>query len=441
MKLIFAQVGVERLDWFGFGVASANRTAAFIACLIVVSWIFAAIFKKTGFWISIILSLVLYYFLVQTQSRGAFVALIVSMAIFFSFAKIEYNKLRTFALLATVVVAGFMYLNSPISTRMGNMLALQSSSANCRADIYLSGIKMLTDAPNGVMVEKSPSEIYMHWYQNPDDSESYISMINSHLEFMCRYGFFIRFTYIVLWVFIFCITFPIKRNAINATAFAIWICFFICASFSNVANFWVLWVIPLAIFVFAIKHNRERLLSAKFYAAALLLSAFPISALYTFSYTLPRNCKLRFLSNGDIVCGNSQCIKYLLFSPSEKTIGTRFGSELVQFCKENGAGVLITSVPPTGGFKCAIICDAKNVSELSGIKAKRMVLLNAQFDYSFSKFKDGNISIYLGGFSDWRNRKAWENIARDNRRIKTVILEDAAYYIPNWTRFFTYEND
>lgn len=46
MKLIFAQVGVERLDWFGFGVASANRTAAFIACLIVVSWIFAAIFKK-----------------------------------------------------------------------------------------------------------------------------------------------------------------------------------------------------------------------------------------------------------------------------------------------------------------------------------------------------------------------------------------------------------
>jgi predicted membrane protein len=73
MKLIFAQVGVERLDWFGFGVASANRTAAFIACLIVASWIFAAIFKKTGFWISIILSLVLYYFLVQTQSRGAFV--------------------------------------------------------------------------------------------------------------------------------------------------------------------------------------------------------------------------------------------------------------------------------------------------------------------------------------------------------------------------------
>lgn len=158
MKLIFAQVGVERLDWFGFGVASANRTAAFIACLIVASWIFAAIFKKTGFWISIILSLVLYYFLVQTQSRGAFVALIVSMAIFFSFAKIEYNKLRAFALLATVVVAGFIYLNSPISTRMGDMLALQSSSANCRADIYLSGIKMLTDAPNGVMVEKSPSD-------------------------------------------------------------------------------------------------------------------------------------------------------------------------------------------------------------------------------------------------------------------------------------------
>ena len=438
---VIAQIGVERLDWFGFGVASANRTAAFIACAIVASWIFAAIFKKAGFWISIILSLVLFYFLVQTQSRGAFVALIVSMAIFFPFTKIGYNRFRVFALLATVVVAGFIYFNSSISTRMANMAVLQSSSANCRADIYLSGIKMLTDAPNGVAIEKSPAEIYMRWYQNPDDSESYISMINSHLEFMCRCGFFIRFAYIAFWAFIFYITFPVKRNAINAVAFATWICFFLCASFSNVANFWVLWVIPLAMLVFAAIHNRECLLSVKFYAAVLLLTIFSISALYAFSYILPRNCKLRFLSNGDVICGNSQCIKYLLISPSEKTIGTRFGSELAQFCKGNDSGILTANIQSTGEFECAIICDAKNVSELSAIKAKRKILLNPQADDSFSKFKDENISIYLGGFSDWRNRKAWENTARDNRHIKIVILEGVADYIPNWTRFFKYEND
>ena len=46
MTLFIAQIGAERLDWFGFGIGSANRTAAFIACAIVASWAFAAIFKK-----------------------------------------------------------------------------------------------------------------------------------------------------------------------------------------------------------------------------------------------------------------------------------------------------------------------------------------------------------------------------------------------------------
>lgn len=441
MTLFIAQIGAERLDWFGFGIGSANRTAAFIACAIAASWAFAAIFKKNGFWISIILSLVLFYFLAQTQSRGAFVALIVSMAIFFAFAKIEYNSLRVFALLAAAGVLGFIYFNSLLATRMEKMATLQSSSANCRADIYLSGMKMLADAPSGVVVEKSPAEIYMRWYQNPDDPESYISMINSHLEFMCRYGFFVRFCYIAFWVFIFCVTFPVKRNTINAAEFATWICFFLCASFSNVANFWVLWIIPLTMLALAIMHNRKYLLSAKFYSAVLLLSVFSISALYAFSYILSRNCNLTFLSNCDVVCGNSKCIKYLLFSPSERQVGTRFGSELAQFCRENDVCILTANIPPKGEFESAIICNVKNLSELSAIKAKRKILLNPQADDSFSKFKDGNISIYLGEFSDWRNRKAWENIARDNRRIKMVILEGVADYIPEWTRFFEYEND
>ena len=441
MTSIIAQIGTERLDWFGFGTGSANRTAAFIACAIVASWIFAGMLKKSGFWISITASSVLFYFLLQTQSRGAFIALIVSAAMFLAFAKIEYNRLRIFVSLVVICIAGFMYFNSLLAIRMENMATLQSSSANCRADIYLAGIKMFTDAPNGVDVEKSPAEIYMRWYQNPDDPESYISMINSHLEFMCRYGFFVRFCYIAFWVFIFCVTFPVKRNTINAAEFATWICFFLCASFSNVANFWVLWIIPLTMLALAIMHNRKYLLSAKFYSAVLLLSVFSISALYAFSYILSRNCNLTFLSNCDVVCGNSKCIKYLLFSPSERQVGTRFGSELAQFCRENDVCILTANIPPKGEFESAIICNVKNLSELSAIKAKRKILLNPQADDSFSKFKDGNISIYLGEFSDWRNRKAWENIARDNRRIKMVILEGVADYIPEWTRFFEYEND
>lgn len=440
MTLFIAQIGAERLDWFGFGIGSANRTAAFIACAIVASWAFAAIFKKNGFWISIILSLVLFYFLAQTQSRGAFVALIVSMAIFFVFAKIEYNSLRVFALLAAAGVLGFIYFNSLLATRMENMATLQSSSANCRADIYLSGMKMLADAPSGVVVEKSPAEIYMRWYQNPDDGESYISMINSHLEFMCAHGFLLRFAYIAFWAFALAVAFPLKRNALNAAIFATLVCFGLCAAFSNIMNYWVLWIIPTTMLALALVCNRRRLVSYKFYSAILLMAVIAIAFIYTVSYVLPRDCKLQFKSNGDVLCGNFGEPKYLLFSPAEKTVGTKFGSELVAFCKENNACVMVSNNVPPNEFDCAIICDIKNASELSAIKSKKKILLNPQFNEDFEKSGAEETTIFLGGFSDWRSRKAWKLASNENPRLKVVVLDGVADYVPNWTKFFKDEN-
>ena len=440
MNFIIAQIGVERLDWFGFGVSSANRTAAFIACVIVASWGFASVFKKSGFWVSLLISLVFFRFLVQTQSRGALVALIFSMAAFFYLAKIGYNKSRLSALLVGCAALAFMYFDSALSTRMTNMATLQSSSANCRADIYLSGMKMLTDAPHGVVVEKSPAEIYIRWYQNPDDSERYLSMINSHLEFLCKHGLTARICYIVFWIFALCITFPTKKDTATSAAFATWICFGLCASFSNVANFPILWIIPVAMLVFGAIYNRNRLFSAKFYKAVLLLSTFSISALYALSYALPRSQKIKFLPNGDVLCGNLKNIKYLLIVPSEKTVGVRFGGELAQFCKKRGVGALTTSLPPSGEFECALVCDAKNAVNLSAINAKRKVLLNPCADASFASLQDACITIYLGGFSDWRNRRAWKSIAENNKKIKITTLDAVADYIPDWTKYFEDEN-
>lgn len=440
MTPFIAQIGAERLDWFGFGIGSANRTAAFIACAIVASWIFAAIFKKAGFWISIIASLVLFYFLAQTQSRGAFVALIVSMAIFFAFARIGYNRLRIFALFAAAGVAGFIYFNSFLATRMGNMATLQSSSANCRADIYLSGMKMLADAPSGVVVEKSPAEIYMRWYQNPDDGESYISMINSHLEFMCAHGFPLRFAYIAFWAFAFAVAFSLERNALNTVIFATWVCFGLCATFSNVMNYWVVWIIPTTMLALAVVCNRRRFVSYKFYSAILLTAVIAIAFIYAVSYLLPRDCKLQFKPNGDVLCGDFGSPKYLLFSPVEKTVGTRFGGELVAFCKENNVCVMVSNNIPSNEFDCAIICDIKSASELSAIKSKKKILLNPRFNEGFEKLGAEETTVFIGGFSDWRNRKAWGLTANGNPNLRVVVLDGVADYIPNWTKFFKDEN-
>lgn len=192
--------------------------------------------------------------------------------------------------------------------------------------------------------------------------------------------------------------------------------------------------------VFGAIYNRNRLFSAKFYKAVLLLSTLSISALYSLSYALPRSQKIKFLPNGDVLCGDLKNIKYLLIAPSEKTVGARFGGELAQFCAKRGVGVLTTNLQPSGEFECALVCDAKNAVNLSAINAKRKVLLNPCADASFASLQDAGITIYLGGFSDWRNRRAWKSIAENNKKIKITTLDAVADYIPDWTKYFEDEN-
>ena len=185
MYILLAQVIPERLDWFNFGISSANRTGAFIACLIAFTWCLYAFRIK---WLSIltwIANLVLFYFLVQTASRGALVSLTAASIFFLFFSGFKRSCRTVFFVLFWFACALLILLQSRLSHRMEKMVTLQSSSANCRLDIYLSGLKMLTDAPSGV---QSPIETYMQWYQDPDDSERYLSMIISH--FGCLYFFY-----------------------------------------------------------------------------------------------------------------------------------------------------------------------------------------------------------------------------------------------------------
>ena len=243
---ICMQIDCERLDWFEFGISSANRTGAFIACLIAFTWCLYAFRIRLLSALTWIADLVLFYFLVQTASRGSLISLIVAGVFFLFFAGFKFSRKTILAIFFWLACASLILMQSRLSDRMEEMLTLQSSSANCRVDIYLSGMKMLTDAPCGV---KSPIDMYMQWYQDPNDSERYLSMINSHLEFLCSNGILSRLGYAALWVFVFALLFPLSRTPFHAACLAVWICFVLCANFSNVANYWVLWIIPAISFI------------------------------------------------------------------------------------------------------------------------------------------------------------------------------------------------
>ena len=321
---------------------------------------------------------------------------------------------------------------------MGEMLAFQSSSANCRMDIYISGLKMLTDAPYGLEDSESPIGIYMKWYQSVHDPETYLSMINSHLEFLCANSLVPRFVYICLWTLAFILLFPYPRDIVPAACSSVWICFALCAMFSNVANYWVLWIVPLSLLLIGAYYNRERLKKSFFYFSVLLVSLTAFVALHIISYLLPKDAPLRFYRDGDVLVGEGKP-HILLFGPSEKILGAHYGKEIANIQKNKRSSTLVSSNLPRSYVDKLIISSPLSEGS-ANYNAKEIIFLNVPPPAGISKYSGSRIISIVGTFSDWRTRRAWENIVNKNgSKIELRILEGVADYVPNWTELISDE--
>lgn len=435
---VISQIGLQRLDWFGFGVSSANRTGAFIACLIVAIWILFSFRLKWLSALAWIASIALFYFLVQTASRGAIISLVCAGIFFLYFSGLKFEKNTVLSVLLWCICAIFFFSKSRLPNRMGEMLAFQSSSANCRMDIYISGLKMLTDAPYGLEDSESPIGIYMKWYQSVHDPETYLSMINSHLEFLCANSLLPRFVYICLWTLAFILLFPYPRDIVPAACSSVWICFALCAMFSNVANYWVLWIVPLSLLLIGAYYNRERLKKSFFYFSVLLVSLTVFVALHIISYLLPKDAPLRFYRDGDVLVGEGKP-HILLFGPSEKILGARYGKEIANIQKNKRSSTLVSINLPRSYVDKLIISSPLSEGP-ANYNAKEIIFLNVPPPAGISKYSGSKIISIVGTFSDWRTRRAWENIVNKNgSKIELRILEGVADYVPNWTELISDE--
>lgn len=435
---VISQIGLQRLDWFGFGVSSANRTGAFIACLIVAIWILFSFRLKWLSALAWIASIALFYFLVQTASRGAIISLVCAGIFFLYFSGLKFEKNTVLSVLLWCICAIFFFSQSRLPNRMGEMLAFQSSSANCRMDIYISGLKMLTDAPYGLEDSESPIGIYMKWYQSVHDPETYLSMINSHLEFLCANSLLPRFVYICLWTLAFILLFPYPRDIVPAACSSVWICFALCAMFSNVANYWVLWIVPLSLLLIGAYYNRERLKKSFFYFSVLLVSLTAFVALHIISYLLPKDAPLRFYRDGDVLVGEGKP-HILLFGPSEKILGAHYGKEIANIPKNKRSSTLVSINLPRSYVDKLIISSPLSEGP-ANYNAKEIIFLNVPPPAGISKYSGSRIISIVGTFSDWRTRRAWENIVNKNgSKIELRILEGVADYVPNWTELISDE--
>lgn len=437
---ILSSATLNRLDWFGLGAGSVSKTAAFIVLLMVASWAICSIRNKFSFWIVLLTNCILGYFLIQTYSRGSLISIIIAFATFLILAPIKFSRLKV-TLVSIAVLAGVIYSNSiNFTDRVGNMLRLKSSSANVRYDLYTAGLKMLTDAPDGFQAPDIPAKIYMRWYRRMYENEEYNTLVNSHLEFLNRHGIIYKFSYILFWSFIFSITFSYKKSILSSVAFSIWIAFFLNSIFSNIATFWIMWILPILYLLLVIFVNRGKFLDKRFYYTILSIFIISILALFTTSLALNRDVNLRFQKD-NVKLGTSLPSEVFIYLQNDSVLGRKYGLELIDWIKGKNLTVTIGTQPNNSIlYRTMVVAGKFNTKDILKSNSERYVFLNPTFENEKDLshfFKQRKATVIIGEVTDFRNIQLWKEFffKYKNTNTRLFLLNSVGTYIPDWTSY------
>lgn len=434
------QGAYDRLDWFGLGAGSISKTAAFIIILMIASWGLLALKKCFVFWIVLLANCALGYFLILTYSRGSVIALIVASIAFLLLSPIRISILRTIAVI-TAILCGILFSSFvKFTDRMNEMLRMESSSANVRYDLYSAGIKMLIDAPDGFNKPDTPAKIYMRWYQRMYENEEYNTLVNSHLEFLNRNNIAYKLLYVLFWSFIFCATFSYKRSILSSAAFSIWIAFFLNSIFSNIATFWLLWMLPVLYLLLAIFLNREKFLNIRFYFTVLSIFIISILALFGASFTLSRDVNIRF-KNNNVKLGTSSSSEVFIYLQDDSVLGRKYGLELIDWIKGKKIRVTVGTQPDNSiSYKTMIVAGKFRIKDILKSNSQSYVFLNPTFENGKDLshfFQQRKAAVIIGEVADFRNIQLWKEFFSKykNTNTKLFLLSFVGRYIPNWTSY------
>lgn len=438
--IIATQGALDRLDWFGLGAGSISKTGAFIAMLMAASWGLVALRKRFVFWIVFLANCILGYFLILTYSRGAFVAVAIAFLSFLILSPIRISTTKSMVI-AIAAICGVLFSNAAgFTDRMGKMIRLESSSANVRYDLYSAGLKMLTDAPDGFREPDSPAKAYMRWYQRMYGNEEYNTLVNSHLEFLNRHGIIYKLLYILFWSFVFSITFSCKKSILSSAAFSIWIAFFLNSIFSNIATFWLLWILPALYLIIAIYINRTRFRSITYYLS--LASIFVVSALLLFlsSCLLCRDVKICF-KNDAVKVGKHSNSEIFIYSQNDSVLGRKYGLELIDWIKGKNIAATVGIKPDSSTvYKVMVVTGEFNIENILKSNSQNYVFLNPTFENAkdlLPFFQEKKATVIIGEITDFRNLQLWKEFFSKykNANTKLRLLDSVGTYMSNWTSY------
>jgi hypothetical protein len=240
--LVFYFEGIQRLDW---GLGNPNKTATLIAELMIFVW--ALPFRKRPilFYCAAFVFTALGCCLALTYSRGGFVACAAGVSLLLFFAPWTWTKTRRVVfLLCLGVLVGYM-VYSGASRRYVKGIRDADPSIQSRLEIWKTAPRMMVDAPHGWGLGQS-GQAYLQWYQPTDRDRGYRTLVNSHLTWLVEGGWGMRYLYLAGWIMAFAFCLVKRENRMYPIPLGVWLVFALSATFSSVAEAFVLWLIPVA---------------------------------------------------------------------------------------------------------------------------------------------------------------------------------------------------
>ncbi len=443
-----------RLDWFGLGPGSVNKTGALLATLIVVSWWFALRFRRWGFWLSLLISFLFGGLLLQSASRGGILAAMIGLCIIAAFGLHKaYNSFRgnksngnyTWRLwpqlLALVLTSGLLFYygkHLSVGERVASGIAGQDSSANVRLEIYTSGLQMMKDAPLGWGGGRA-GYAFNNWYQPLGKTGDYLSLLNSHLTWMVDYGLPFQIVYVGAWAFVLCICFPRPYTPLKVTAFAVWVTLSMAAVFSSVLTLWWLCLLPalLLMAVFAQNYRFKRWPKKRAVVGWLGLGYAGLLMLYAAAFLLPSSNRLA-ASPDQVVLNTGATPKMVIVQPSLGSLGGKYGHSLREYAAELGEVIIFHEGASAYTTESLVLSGEGGLENLQTVTSTRVLLFNPgieNVDPMIEALGERDATIILGDLGDWRQERIWSAVAEEHGNIHLVTVPGAAEFIPNWPKY------
>lgn len=422
--------GIWRMDW-GFG--NPNKTAAFIAILMIAVWTLAYI-RKVGFWVALVAFSGLMIALVHTLSRGGMIALVISILPLLAWAPRPWRRPRLIGIIVVfwILVGAALVLKA--NERYSQGIVQEDRSISSRFEIWRSAPAMMVDSPSGWGLGHA-ADSYVQWYQPIEIGDRYKSLINSHLTWLVEFGWPLRLLYIFGWASVFFICWPSQKARWRAVAVAVWLCFFVAAFFSSVAEEPTMWVIPALFFIAAIV---DRLVRKDFPSPVLwVIPGGATAAVVLAIWFLGQRSSALHASQNMVILGSKEPTTWIVYDPTTmgnlygKSIRSEFGPNLpsigilfasASFPKLSGKTLVLGSSVPEG----TSIAIKKAVHECS-----RLILLSPRFfpqEIGIDSATGKKVRTYFGDFSQSPSVDDWRTLNPSGFEQLSGIGD----FIPNW---------